>query len=184
MMKEILLKVDLEALEGRQPLLLSVAGPKGSQISEFGRDPEIQLHWASSGWNAHCGSDSRAVQLSETQWAQFKACSVKLHQPEDRSVDVLRTHTVFATPELVVRDESGKSLTVPSCALPTAEGARFVIGRAEDCDLRLTPRSISRTHCVIVVRDGQHWIEDAGSACGNGGEQPTHQESTALVPWQ
>jgi diguanylate cyclase (GGDEF)-like protein len=38
-----------------------------------------------------------------------------------------------------------------------------VIGRAAECDLRLSAAGISRRHCRIDFRDGHYWIEDLGS---------------------
>ncbi len=42
----------------------------------------------------------------------------------------------------------------------------FVIGRKNNCDLRIPLSSVSRKHCVIKVEDGQIKLQDAGSSNG------------------
>jgi pSer/pThr/pTyr-binding forkhead associated (FHA) protein len=41
-----------------------------------------------------------------------------------------------------------------------------VIGRKEDCDLRLEHKSVSKMHCVIVKADGLLSLRDLGSTNG------------------
>jgi pSer/pThr/pTyr-binding forkhead associated (FHA) protein len=41
-----------------------------------------------------------------------------------------------------------------------------VVGRKEDCDLRLEHKSISKQHCIIVKTDGLLLIRDLGSTNG------------------
>src|ERR1700739_475064 len=41
-----------------------------------------------------------------------------------------------------------------------------IVGRKEDCDLRLDHKSISKQHCVIVKADGLLLIRDLGSTNG------------------
>jgi pSer/pThr/pTyr-binding forkhead associated (FHA) protein len=41
-----------------------------------------------------------------------------------------------------------------------------VVGRKEDCDLRLDHKSISKMHCVIVKTDGLLLLRDLGSTNG------------------
>jgi FHA domain len=41
-----------------------------------------------------------------------------------------------------------------------------VVGRTEDCDLRLDHKSISKMHCVIVRTDGLLLVRDLGSTNG------------------
>jgi pSer/pThr/pTyr-binding forkhead associated (FHA) protein len=41
-----------------------------------------------------------------------------------------------------------------------------VVGRDEDCDLRLDHKSVSKLHCVIVKTDGLLLIRDLGSTNG------------------
>jgi pSer/pThr/pTyr-binding forkhead associated (FHA) protein len=42
----------------------------------------------------------------------------------------------------------------------------FLLGRGEDCDLRLRSKAISRHHCMIRVRAGEATLVDLGSANG------------------
>jgi type II secretory pathway predicted ATPase ExeA len=54
----------------------------------------------------------------------------------------------------------------------TLAAGRFVIGRTNDCDLKLEGSFVSRKHCQILTADGQSVIEDLGSTNGiavNGG---------------
>lgn len=56
-----------------------------------------------------------------------------------------------------------------------------LVGRKEDCDLRLNHKSISKVHCVIVKTDGLLLIRDLGSTNGtrvNG----TRVRRAALLP--
>jgi pSer/pThr/pTyr-binding forkhead associated (FHA) protein len=41
-----------------------------------------------------------------------------------------------------------------------------VVGRKEDCDLRLEHKSVSKMHCVIVKTDGLLLLRDLGSTNG------------------
>ena len=41
-----------------------------------------------------------------------------------------------------------------------------LVGRTEDCDLRLDHKSVSKLHCVIVKTDGLLLIRDLGSTNG------------------
>src|SRR5213594_924680 len=42
----------------------------------------------------------------------------------------------------------------------------IVVGRKEDCDLRLEHKSVSKLHCVIVKTDGLLLLRDLGSTNG------------------
>src|SRR2546421_11038046 len=41
-----------------------------------------------------------------------------------------------------------------------------IVGRKEDCDLRLDHKSVSKMHCVIVKTDGLLLLRDLGSTNG------------------
>src|SRR5437773_5530077 len=41
-----------------------------------------------------------------------------------------------------------------------------LVGRKEDCDLRLDHKSVSKLHCVIVKSDGMLLLRDLGSTNG------------------
>src|SRR4051794_11990120 len=56
-----------------------------------------------------------------------------------------------------------------------------VVGRKEDCDIRLEHKSVSKLHCVIVRTDGLLLLRDLGSTNGtrvNG----TRVRRAALLP--
>jgi len=56
-----------------------------------------------------------------------------------------------------------------------------VVGRKEDCDLRLDHKSVSKQHCVIARTDGMLFLRDLGSTNGtrvNG----TRVRRAALLP--
>jgi eukaryotic-like serine/threonine-protein kinase len=64
---------------------------------------------------------------------------------------------------------------------PLTDHVVLVVGRGEDCDLRLNDPSVSRVHARITLLDGRVYLEDAGSRWGtlvNG--VPT--ESRELTP--
>ena len=57
----------------------------------------------------------------------------------------------------------------------------IVIGRKEDCDVRLEHKSVSKIHCVLVKTDGLMLVRDLGSTNGtrvNG----TRVRRAALLP--
>src|SRR5256714_9918214 len=57
----------------------------------------------------------------------------------------------------------------------------IVVGRKEDCDLRLEHKSVSKLHCVLVKTDGLLLLRDLGSTNGtrvNG----TRVRRAALLP--
>src|SRR5437667_6195755 len=57
----------------------------------------------------------------------------------------------------------------------------MLIGRQEDCDLRLDHKSVSKMHCVLVKTDGILLLRDLGSTNGtrvNG----TRVRRAALLP--
>src|SRR6266436_5338934 len=66
---------------------------------------------------------------------------------------------------------------------PPVEVAKelMLIGRQEDCDLRLDHKSVSKMHCVLVKTDGVLLLRDLGSTNGtrvNG----TRVRRAALLP--
>ncbi len=48
----------------------------------------------------------------------------------------------------------------------SVEAPRFVVGRAEDCQLRLTSPLVSRHHCELTVEKDGAWIRDLSSRNG------------------
>ncbi len=44
--------------------------------------------------------------------------------------------------------------------------SKFLIGRAEECDIRPLSEEVSRRHCAIVVGPDAVWVEDLGSRNG------------------
>ena len=57
----------------------------------------------------------------------------------------------------------------------------IIVGRKDDCDLRLEHKSVSKMHCVIVKTDGLLLLRDLGSTNGtrvNG----TRVRRAALLP--
>ncbi len=71
--------------------------------------------------------------------------------------------------ELVICTSDGKPLKRFDLARAESARKRIVIGRAEDCDVRITSPAISRHHCAIEPdQDGdEEWIiRDLGSTHG------------------
>jgi flagellar motor switch/type III secretory pathway protein FliN len=46
------------------------------------------------------------------------------------------------------------------------DAPEITLGRDDDCDIRLAPRSIGKRHARIFTRDGECYIEDLGSGLG------------------
>jgi predicted component of type VI protein secretion system len=59
-----------------------------------------------------------------------------------------------------------------------------VVGRKEDCDLRLGHKSVSKMHCIIVKTDGLLLLRDLGSTNGTwlNGKRLAAQQLTKLRP--
>jgi pSer/pThr/pTyr-binding forkhead associated (FHA) protein len=57
---------------------------------------------------------------------------------------------------------------IPADGSPTIEIVKdmTLVGRKEDCDLRLPHKSVSKMHCVIVRTDGLLLLRDLGSTNG------------------
>jgi len=68
--------------------------------------------------------------------------------------------------ELVICSSDGKPLK--RFDLTPAEQARkrVVVGRAEDCDIRIASSAVSRHHCAIEPDEGDWIIRDLGSSFG------------------
>jgi len=45
-------------------------------------------------------------------------------------------------------------------------GAKFVIGRDPDCNLRPASQAVSKQHCAVLIRDGKVFIQDLSSTNG------------------
>ncbi|MES1213149.1 MAG: FHA domain-containing protein [Singulisphaera sp.] len=59
---------------------------------------------------------------------------------------------------MLVGPNAGKELPVP--------GPKFLIGRAEDCQLRPRSDLISRHHCALLIEEGLMTVRDFGSKNG------------------
>src|ERR1700686_41123 len=57
----------------------------------------------------------------------------------------------------------------------------IVVGRKEDCDVRLEHKSVSKMHCVIVKTDGLLLLRDLGSTNGTRGNGQRVRRA-ALLP--
>jgi len=62
--------------------------------------------------------------------------------------------------QLVVATGSRAGQTIPIV------GNRFVIGRADDCNLKPRSELISRYHCEVFLEDGEVFVRDMGSKNG------------------
>ena len=76
-----------------------------------------------------------------------------------------------------------RAALVPLDGSPTIDIAKdmTLVGRKEDCDVRLDHKSVSKVHCVLVKTDGLLLIRDLGSTNGtrvNG----TRVRRAALLP--
>ena len=81
--------------------------------------------------------------------------------PEEVDDDATPALDAIEGPALVVRSGGGRTGEhfVP-------HGTRTTIGRSPDCDIFLDDVTVSRTHAVLVERDGAFAIEDQGSLNG------------------
>jgi pSer/pThr/pTyr-binding forkhead associated (FHA) protein len=68
--------------------------------------------------------------------------------------------------ELVICTSDGKPLKRFDLSRAEAAHKRIVIGRAEDCDIRIASAAVSRHHCAIEPDDDDWIIRDLGSTHG------------------
>ncbi len=61
----------------------------------------------------------------------------------------------------------------------SVKAPRFVVGRAEDCQLRLASPLVSRHHCELTVEKDSAWIRDLSSRNGTfvNGQRVARQQS-------
>jgi predicted component of type VI protein secretion system len=86
----------------------------------------------------------------------------------------MRIQLAVAAPSAKRRRASPGGLKVMRAQLIPAEGGAPVdvvkdmtlVGRKEECDLRLDHKSVSKLHCVIVKTDGLLLLRDLGSTNG------------------
>lgn len=84
---------------------------------------------------------------------------------------------------LCFNDKSMRAQLLPLDGGPPVDVAKdlMVVGRQDDCDLRLDHKSVSKMHCVLVKTDGVVLLRDLGSTNGtrvNG----TRVRRAALLP--
>ena len=68
--------------------------------------------------------------------------------------------------ELVICTSEGKPLKRFDLSPAEQSRKRVVVGRAEDCDIRIASSAVSRHHCVIEPDEGDWIIRDLGSTHG------------------
>ena len=68
--------------------------------------------------------------------------------------------------EMIICSSEGKPLKRFDLTRAEAIRKRIIIGRAEDCDIRITSPSISRHHCVVEPDEDDWIIRDLGSTQG------------------
>jgi len=72
----------------------------------------------------------------------------------------MTTKSSSSSLQLVGKTTEGSLWVIPISGTP------FLIGRKEECHLRLTVEGISRNHAEIHEKDGRWWISDCGSTNG------------------
>ena len=75
-------------------------------------------------------------------------------------VSAIRDFSLLMNVQLVVAAGSRAGQVIPIV------GNRFVIGRADDCNLKPRSELISRYHCEIFLEDGEVFVRDMGSKNG------------------
>jgi pSer/pThr/pTyr-binding forkhead associated (FHA) protein len=61
-----------------------------------------------------------------------------------------------------------RALLIPADGGPTIDLVKdlSIVGRKEDCDVRVDHKSVSKQHCVLVKTDGALLVRDLGSTNG------------------
>lgn len=69
--------------------------------------------------------------------------------------------------EMTICTPEGATLRKFDLSRVATTGKRVLIGRADDCDVRIRNNSVSRHHCEIEALDADEWvIRDLGSTLG------------------
>jgi pSer/pThr/pTyr-binding forkhead associated (FHA) protein len=68
--------------------------------------------------------------------------------------------------ELIICSSNGKPLRRFDLSPAEQAHKRVVVGRAEDCDIRIASSAVSRHHCAIEPDEGDWIIRDLGSTHG------------------
>lgn len=83
--------------------------------------------------------------------------------------------------EVTICSTDGKALRRFDLSRLRSDGARLIVGRAEDCDIRIKSSSVSRHHCAIEIDDGDWVVRDLGSTLGTSVDGVQIAEA-AIVP--
>lgn len=81
--------------------------------------------------------------------------------------------------EMSICSGTGQVLRRYDLSRMSVAGRKVLIGRAEDCDVRIKNSAISRHHCAIEAVDEDEWVlKDLGSTLGTSvkGERITEVE--------
>jgi pSer/pThr/pTyr-binding forkhead associated (FHA) protein len=84
--------------------------------------------------------------------------------------------------EMCICSGTGQVLRRYDLSRVTSSGKKILIGRAEDCDVRIKNAAVSRHHCSIESIDDDEWLlKDLGSTLGTTveGEKITEVEIEA-----
>lgn len=68
--------------------------------------------------------------------------------------------------DVAVCTAAGKELKRFDLSRLAGTGGRIVVGRAEDCDIRIRSAAVSRHHCAIEWDEGDWLVRDLGSTHG------------------
>jgi pSer/pThr/pTyr-binding forkhead associated (FHA) protein len=69
--------------------------------------------------------------------------------------------------EMTICNAEGQALRKFDLSRAVNTGKRVLIGRADDCDVRIKSTAVSRHHCEIEAIDADEWIiRDLGSTLG------------------
>jgi hypothetical protein len=110
---------------------------------------------ASANYCSKCGAP-----LARDEEPSDQTMTYSLEEVESGDLAPLE-ETGMEGPALVVRAGGGRA-----GEHFTPRGERTTIGRSPDCDIFLDDVTVSRRHAVLVVREGEFYVEDQGSLNG------------------
>lgn len=130
-----------------------------------GLDRAVRVLPAAAAWTVE-SPGSAPSPVSEGQWFSAGPGWRGRVIAESKAPPPSTPHAAWTAPELEVTSTREGREHRQICAVPDAEGAEIIVGRDEDCHVRIEDAHVSRRHLRLFVRKGRVLAEDLRSRWG------------------